>query len=88
METVKVWVLAGLVSVLAAILCFMIKLVTREVIKRLDDIVSELKQLTKTTTTQEEKIKQLRDQDILINQRLNEHSGRIRIIELKNNHNP
>ncbi len=83
METVKVWVLAGTVCVLAAVLGFMIKLVTKEVIKRLDDIVNELKQLTKTSTAQKEKIKYLQDQDILINGRLNEHSGRIRSLELK-----
>lgn len=86
METeMKIWVLIGVVSVLAAILGFMIKLVTKEVIKRLDDIVTELKQLTKTTTVQEEKIKSLQDQDLLINQRLNDHSGRIRTLELKTN---
>ena len=82
METVKVWMLAGVVCTLATILGFMIRLVTKEVIKRLDDIVSELKQLTKTSTAQEEKIKYLQDQDILINGRLNEHSSRIRSLEL------
>jgi len=82
---VKIWMLVAIVSVLAAILGFIIKLVTDEVIKRLDDIVSELKQLTKTTTIQEERIKSLHEQDTLIHQRLNEHSDRLHSLELKLN---
>jgi septal ring factor EnvC (AmiA/AmiB activator) len=77
MENLKVWLLLAAISLLATILGFMIKLVTKEVIKRLDEIVNELKQLSRTSTVQEEQIKRLSDEMMLVNQRLNEHSERI-----------
>ena len=82
---VKIWILVTVVSVMAAILGFVIKLVTREVIKRLDDIVTELKQLTRTTTVQEQQIKRLQEQQNTINHRLNEHAARLRSLEVVHN---
>ncbi|MDR3681552.1 MAG: hypothetical protein P4L41_16410 [Flavipsychrobacter sp.] len=79
----KIWILAGVVGVLAALLGFGIRIVTHEVLKRLDAIVAELKQLTKATTIQEQQIKRLQDQAAVINQRLHEHSVRIHTIESK-----
>jgi cell division protein FtsB len=88
MDEVKVWVLVAIVTIMSAILGFIMKVVTNQVIKRLDDIVRELKQLTKVTTIQEEQIKRLQDQDTVVNHRLNDHSKRIRSIELVINHQP
>ena len=82
MENLKIWVLLAVVSTLAAVLGFMIKLVTKEVIKRLDEIVAELKQLSRTTTVQEEQIKRLMDEILLVNQRLNEHAERLHSSEM------
>ena len=52
--------------------------------KRLDEIVTELKQLTQATTIQGQQIKGLQEQDAIIHRRLNEHSARIHALEIKN----
>ena len=82
MAEIKIWILIAVVSTLAAILGFGIKVVTHEVLKRLDAIVNELKQLTRETTVQQQQIKRLQDQDTTINYRLNDHARRIRTLEL------
>ena len=79
------WLLICAISVLATILGFVIKLVTDQVIKKLDEIVSELKQLTRTSTIQEQQIKELQENDKTLHHRLADHSSRIRTIELKIN---
>ena len=68
---------------MATILGFMIKVVTGQVIKRLDEIVMELKQLTQATTIQGQQIKGLQEQDAVIHRRLNEHSTRIHDLEIR-----
>ncbi len=78
---IKVWLLVGVASVMAAILGFIIKVVTDQVLKRLDEIVTELKQLTQSTTVQGQQIKGLQEQDTIIHRRLNEHSERIHTLE-------
>jgi len=83
MAEIKIWILIAVVSTLAAILGFGIKVVTHEVIKRLDAIVNELKQLTRETTVQQQQIKRLQDQATIINQRLHEHATRIHTLEDK-----
>ena len=80
---IKVWILVGVAGVMATILGFIIKVVTDQVIKRLDEIVLELKQLTQSTTIQGQQIKNLQEQDALIHGRLNEHSVRIHTLETK-----
>ena len=79
----KIWVLIGMAGVMATILGFIIKVVTGQVIKRLDEIVMELKQLTQATTIQGQQIKGLQEQDAVIHRRLNEHSTRIHALEMK-----
>jgi septal ring factor EnvC (AmiA/AmiB activator) len=79
------WVLFAAIGVLAAILGFVIKIVTDQVIKKLDEIVSELKQLTRTSAVQEQQIKELQEQDKTLHHRLNDHASRIRAIEIKFN---
>lgn len=68
-------------SIMAAVLGFVIKLVTDQVIKRLDAIVTELKQLSQSTTVHEQQIEGLQHQDSIIHSRLNEHSERIHVLE-------
>lgn len=82
-KDLKIWILIGVVCTMATILGFIIKLVTGEVIKKLDEIVTELKQLTYTTTIQGQEIKGLQDKDAVIHNHLNEHSERILAIEIK-----
>lgn len=83
LSEVKIWVLIAAVTVMASILGFIIKVVTAQVIKRLDDIVNELKHLTRITTLQEEQIKGLQNTYGAINRRLDSHATRIHNIELK-----
>lgn len=87
LSEIKIWVLVGVAGVMATVLGYMIKLVTVEVIKRLDEIVSELKQLTQATTIQGQQIKGLQEQDTVIHSRLNEHSDRIRSLEINGSQN-
>ena len=78
---IKIWILIGVAGIMATILGFIIKVVTDQVIKRLDEIVLELKQLTESTTIQGQQIKGLQEQDAMIHRRLNEHSKRIHAME-------
>jgi hypothetical protein len=80
---IKIWILVGLAGVMATALGFIINIVMGQVIKRLDEIVTELKQLTQATTIQEQQIKGLQDQGAIIHNRLNEHAMRIHTLEIK-----
>jgi len=82
LSEIKIWILIGVAGVMATILGFVIKVVTGQVIKRLDEIVMELKQLTHATTIQGQQIKGLQEQDAIIHRRLNEHSTRIHALEI------
>jgi L-2-hydroxyglutarate oxidase LhgO len=80
---IKIWILIGVAGAMATILGFTIRVVTGQVIKRLDEIVMELKQLTQATTIQGQQIQGLQEQDAMIHRRLNEHSTRIHALEIK-----
>ena len=82
-DDIKTWILIAVAGVMATILGFIIKLVTGQVINRLDEIVTELRQLTQTTTIQNEQIKGLQEQDAMIRRRLYSHGARIRELELR-----
>jgi cell division protein FtsB len=83
LSEIKVWRLIGVAGIMATVLGFIIKVVTDQVLKRLDEIVTELKQLTQATTIQGQQIKGLQEQDAMIHRRLNEHSSRIHALESK-----
>jgi len=83
LSEIKIWLLIGIAGSMATVLGFIIKVVTGQVIKRLDEIVTELKQLTHATTIQGQQIKGLQEQDAVIHTRLNEHSLRIHALEMK-----
>lgn len=68
---------------MATILGYIIKMVTAQVIRRLDDIVQELKQLTHTTTIQNEQIKGLQEQEAITRRRIYKLGLRIRNVEFK-----
>ena len=80
-SNLKIWLLAGMVGAMATVLGFLIKVVTGEVIKRLDEIVSELKQLTCTTTIHGQEIRGLHEQDATVREQLRDMAERIRILE-------
>lgn len=81
LSEIKIWILIGVAGAMATVLGFIIRVVTGQVIKRLDEIVQELKQLTHSTTVQGQEIKGLQEQDAIIHLRLNEHSTRIHVLE-------
>ncbi len=83
---IKAWILIAVAGVMATILGYIIKMVTAQVIRRLDDIVLELKQLTHTTTIQNEQIKSLQEQDAIIRRRINKLGLRIRALEFNTPH--
>ena len=68
---------------MATILGYIIKMVTAQVIRRLDDIVQELKQLTHITTIQNEQIKGLQEQEVITRRRIYKLGLRIRNVEFK-----
>lgn len=80
---IKTWILIAVAGAMATILGYIIKVVTAQVIHRLDEIVTELKQLTHTTTIQNEQIKGLQEQDAIIRRRLHKHGLRIHDLELR-----
>jgi len=80
---IKIWILIGVAGIMATILGFIMKVITDQVIKRLDDIVTELKQLTQATTVQGQQIQGLKEQEALIHSRLNEHAERLHTLETK-----
>ena len=87
LSEIKIWILIGVAGVMATILGFIIKVVTGQVIKRLDEIVVELKQLTHATTIQGQQIKGLQEQDAIIHRRHYEHSARIHELEMRTTRN-
>lgn len=78
---IKVWILIAVAGIMASVLGYVVKTITNQVLKRLDDIVQELKQLTHVTTVHGLQIKGLQEQDTMIHHRLNEHSARIHALE-------
>ncbi|MGH2645756.1 MAG: hypothetical protein ACRDE2_17525 [Chitinophagaceae bacterium] len=80
---VKIWILTALLLLALSILGFIIKTITHQILKRLDEIVDELKGITKITAVQEQQIKSLVDQQGNTNQRLNDHATRIRKLEIR-----
>jgi hypothetical protein len=83
LSEIKIWVLIGVAGIMATMLGFIMRVVTGQIIKRLDEIVLELKQLSQATTIQGQQIKGLQDQDAVIHRRLNDHSARIHFLETK-----
>ncbi len=78
---IKLWIIVSAAGIMSTILGFIVKVVTDQVLKRLDEIVTELKQLTQSTTIQGQQIKGLQEQDAVIHKRLNDHSSRLHKLE-------
>jgi hypothetical protein len=78
---IKLWLLVSVAGMMATVLGYIVKTITGQVIKRLDDIVTELKQLTQQTTVQGQQIQGLKDMEALIYRHLNEHAARLHALE-------
>jgi uncharacterized protein YoxC len=81
LSEIKVWILVSIAGIMSTALGFIVKVITDQVIKRLDEIVLELKQLTQATTVQGLQIQGLKEQEAVLMHRINEHAERIRALE-------
>ena len=79
---IKIWILVAVAGAMAAIIGFMIKVVTAQVLKRLDEMVHELRQLTQVSTVHREQIRGLQEQANVLRHRMHNHLTRIRALEL------
>ncbi len=76
---VQIWVLTGMVSLLFAILMILFKIG----LQRMDKLIHEVHKLTNTVSSQKSNIARVLDKNNVQDKRLNEHSTRIRNLEIK-----
>lgn len=86
----QIWVLGLAATVMSAILGFIAKMITQQVLKRLDNIITELQALGNVSATQEERIKGMQNSQVIFVNKLNEqavklvdHESRITRLEVK-----
>ncbi len=76
---IQIWVLTGVVSLLFAILLILFKIA----LERIDRLIHEVHQLTSIVSSQKSDIARVLDKNNEQDRRLNDHSERIRILEIK-----
>lgn len=81
------WILTGSMGVLMTALGFFLKTYFQAVIEKLDALVNKLEMLGETKAIHEQQIKYLQNEQTNIHKRLNEHSSRIRNLEIQNRKN-
>lgn len=79
---VKFWIVSCALVIVTTVLGFLLKMWFREIIDRLDDLVAAQKILAETKVVHEQQIKYLQEDRVNIKYRLNDHSQRIRRLEL------
>ena len=84
MSPTHIWALSALITFFSGVLGFIAHIISGQVIKRLDEIVQELKQLSRASTVQEQQIKNLQEQDLVIHQLLHDVTTRVHSLETKN----
>ncbi|TAN18823.1 MAG: hypothetical protein EPN37_04485 [Chitinophagaceae bacterium] len=82
-KDIKIWILTTALILVISVIGFIVKTITRQILKRLDQIVNELKQVTRLSTVHEQQIKSLGDQQANTNMRLNDHAVRLRKLEIQ-----
>lgn len=80
---IKFWIVSCALAIVTTVLGFLLKMWFKEIIDKLDDLVGELKILAETKVIHEQQIKYLQEDQINTKQRINDHSRRIRSLELK-----
>ena len=80
--TLKEWILLAALGVTATALGFIIKVATNSLIRKLDGIVSELKQLNLNSTMHTQEIRNIQEGALQMNQRINNHAERLRTLEI------
>lgn len=81
---IKVWILTSVLAIVVVVMGFLLKMWFRQIITRLDELVEEMKGISQVAAVQEQQIKNINDQIGESRQRLNNHSERIRNLEIKN----
>lgn len=76
-QSTEVWILSAAVMVLGTIIGFAAKLITQQIIKRLDSIIDELQSLTKITASQEVLIRSLQDAVAVHSLQLQDHASHL-----------
>lgn len=89
-QTNQIWVLGIVITVMSGILTFIAKLITQQVLKRLDNIIIELQALGHVSAVQQEKINGIQSSQVIFVNKLNEqavtlvdHESRITRLEVK-----
>ena len=79
---VKFWIVSCALVIVTTVLGFLLKMWFKEIIDKLDALVEELKILAQTKVVHEQQIKYLQEDQTNTKKRLNDHSKRIRNLEL------
>lgn len=75
--------ISSVFTIALIVIGFLLKTWFNQIIKRLDELVEEIKNLNQTKTIHDQQIKYLHEGQVHIHERLNDHSKRIRDLELK-----
>lgn len=76
-QSTEAWILSSAVVILGTIIGFAAKLITQQVIKRLDSIIDELQLLSKITTAQEVTIRSIQDMVAIHSLQLQDHTSQL-----------
>lgn len=80
----QIWVLTGVVSVLATILTIVAKTSFKQLVGKLDDLIEKVGELTITTSVHKTEIENQTTKNNEQDKRLNNHAVRLRDLEKRN----
>ena len=83
MSEFEMWVYRGLIGLLIAVIGWVIKNFTTKVTRKLDELIDAMNSLSGKYIAQEGQIKQVVDVQSDHAKRLNDHSERLRQVEIK-----
>jgi len=83
MDTIKIWVLTGVLATGFSVILFAARIIATRFGAKMDILISSVERLTMVTTQQAEQIKNLHTKEAVNTSRLNDHSVRIRNLESK-----
>lgn len=83
METIKIWVLTGVLATGFSVILVAARIIATRFGAKMDILISSVERLTMVTTQQAEQIKNLYTKEEVNTSRLNDHSVRIRNLESK-----
>lgn len=80
---IKVWILSGVIVALSGILWWLVRLGIKGIYARLDKMIEQNDETSKSLIKQDGKIVQLENRMATADKRLDDHAGRIRTLEIK-----